>query len=114
MNSVNAVAKAVLLVSGLAAMVLGARIGSAPDVFAYQLGLAHLPDTAIRALALSHGGGLLALGLFGVPALETRGRVFWGQDALPMLRAQLEGEPWFDSGAWDAAAALPVGVRRGG
>lgn len=77
MNSVNAVSKAVLLMSGLAAMVLGARIGSAPDVFAYQLGLAHLPDTAIRALALSHGGGLLALGLFGVVTAFLSPAVRW-------------------------------------
>lgn len=55
----------------------------------------------------------LALGLFGVPTLVVDGRAFWGQDALPMLRAYLDGDAWFDSGAWEAAARLPVGVRRG-
>ena len=75
----------------------------------------HAPDSELVKQRLrSNTDEALALGLFGVPALETNGRVFWGQDALPMLRAQLEGDPWFDSGAWDAAAALPVGVRRGG
>lgn len=54
----------------------------------------------------------LSLGLFGVPSLVVDGRVFWGQDALPMLRAYLEGDAWFSSGAWEAAAQLPVGVRR--
>ena len=54
----------------------------------------------------------LAAGVFGVPSLVVDGRVFWGQDALPMLRACLDGDAWFDSGAWDAAKALPVGVRR--
>lgn len=54
----------------------------------------------------------LALGLFGVPSLVVDGRAFWGQDALPMLRAYLEGDSWFSSGAWEAAAQLPVGVRR--
>ena len=77
MNSVNAVSKAVLLLSGLAAMALGARIGSAPDVFAWQLGLAHLPDPMIRALALNHGGGLLALGLFGVVSAFLSPGVRW-------------------------------------
>ncbi len=33
----------------------------------------------------------LALGLFGVPAMVVDDRVFWGQDALPMLRAHLAG-----------------------
>jgi 2-hydroxychromene-2-carboxylate isomerase len=56
----------------------------------------------------------LALGLFGVPSLVTGGRVFWGLDALPMLRAALQGDAWFDSGAWEAAGARPVGVRRRG
>jgi 2-hydroxychromene-2-carboxylate isomerase len=53
----------------------------------------------------------LALGLFGVPALVVDGRVFWGFDALPMLRAYLDGEAWFDT-QWSAAADRPVGVQR--
>jgi 2-hydroxychromene-2-carboxylate isomerase len=53
----------------------------------------------------------LALGLFGVPAMVVNGRVFWGQDALPMLRAHLDGDAWFDT-QWDAAAQRPEGVRR--
>lgn len=56
----------------------------------------------------------LTLGLFGVPALVVDGRAFWGHDALPMLRAYLDGDTWFQSGAWEAAAALPMGVRRAG
>lgn len=54
----------------------------------------------------------LALGLFGVPSMVVDGRVFWGLDALPMLREHLEGTPWFRSGAWESVKALPVGVRR--
>ncbi len=53
----------------------------------------------------------LALGLFGVPAIVVEGRVFWGLDALPMLRAYLEGDAWFET-QWAAAADRPVGVRR--
>ena len=56
----------------------------------------------------------LALGLFGVPSLVLGERVFWGQDALPMLRACLDGNAWFDGTAWDAAGRLPVGVQRRG
>ncbi len=48
----------------------------------------------------------LALGVFGVPSFGVTDRVFWGLDALPMLRACLEGDAWFSSGAWSAASAL--------
>ena len=68
MNKVHKVSSAVLLLTGLAAMVLGARIGSAPDVFAFQLGLSRLPADAIVALARLHGGSLLGLGLVAIAA----------------------------------------------
>lgn len=48
--------------------------------------------------------------LFGVPAWEVDGRLFWGLDSLPMLRAYLEGDSWFDSG-WDAAASVEQGLK---
>lgn len=54
----------------------------------------------------------IAAGLFGVPTLVTGGKAFWGLDALPMLRDFLDGAEWFDSGAWDSAAAQAVGVQR--
>jgi 2-hydroxychromene-2-carboxylate isomerase len=54
----------------------------------------------------------LALGVFGVPTVAFEGRLFWGQDALPMLRAALEGDPWFRSGAWEAAGQPRPGVVR--
>lgn len=54
----------------------------------------------------------LAAGVFGVPTVALDGRLFWGLDALPMLAASLRGDAWFDGGAWEAAAALPVGVQR--
>lgn len=54
----------------------------------------------------------IARGVFGVPTFEADGRLFWGFDALPMLAAALRGDPWFTGGAWDAAAALPVGTAR--
>ncbi len=53
-----------------------------------------------------------ALGVFGVPTLACEGRLFWGQDALPMLRAAMQGEAWFDGPAWDDAARQPEGVVR--
>lgn len=54
----------------------------------------------------------LAAGVFGVPTLACGGRLFWGHDALPMLRAFLDGDVWFDGPDWAAATDLPAGVRR--
>ncbi len=51
-----------------------------------------------------------ARGVFGVPAFEVDGRVFWGLDGLPMLRACLQGDAWFDGPGWQAAADLPSGL----
>ncbi|MBA3771513.1 MAG: 2-hydroxychromene-2-carboxylate isomerase [Ramlibacter sp.] len=54
----------------------------------------------------------IARGLFGVPTYAVDDKLFWGLDALPMLRAYLEGEPWFSQGDWDAAAKLTGQHRR--
>ncbi len=51
-------------------------------------------------------------GLFGVPTLVCAGRAFFGQDALPMLAAALQREPWFDGPAWQDAGTQPPGVLR--
>jgi 2-hydroxychromene-2-carboxylate isomerase len=54
----------------------------------------------------------IELGLFGVPSMVVDGEVFWGQDALPMLRAYLDGDAWFQSSEWRDVGKLPVGIRR--
>ncbi len=54
----------------------------------------------------------IARGIFGVPTFELDGRLFWGIDALPMLRAALLGDPWFDTPAWDEAARPRPGIAR--
>jgi 2-hydroxychromene-2-carboxylate isomerase len=51
-------------------------------------------------------------GLFGVPSMVVDSQVFWGQDALLMLRAYLKGDAWFESSDWCDVGKLPVGVRR--
>jgi 2-hydroxychromene-2-carboxylate isomerase len=54
----------------------------------------------------------IALGVFGVPTFVANEKLFWGLDSLPMLRACLQGDPWFDGPDWQAGANIPVGVRR--
>lgn len=51
-------------------------------------------------------------GLFGVPSFVVDDKVFWGQDALPMLRAYLMGDDWFAGPDWQAVQATTVGIRR--
>jgi len=53
----------------------------------------------------------IARGVFGVPTFVVDDKVFWGLDALPMLRAYLDGDAWFDL-AWDAAARTQAGIKR--
>lgn len=54
----------------------------------------------------------LASGLFGVPTMAVDGELFWGFEALPMLQAYLQGDPWFGGPQWQEAATLPVGIKR--
>ena len=53
----------------------------------------------------------IARGVFGVPTFYVDDKVFWGLDALPMMRAYLDGDQWFDT-IWDAAASIQQGVKR--
>ena len=57
----------------------------------------------------------IAAGLFGVPTFAVDDKLFWGFDALPMLRACLQGDEWFGE-PWQeaarAAAATPIQAAR--
>ena len=52
--------------------------------------------------------------VFGVPSWVVDGKVFWGQDALPMLRAYLLGDEWFKGPGWTGVRDIAVGIRRQG
>jgi len=78
-----------------------------------QLAPARDPDDAsVKVQLRAHAEEAIAKGVFGVPAFEVDGKVFWGLDGLPMLRAYLQGDAWFDGPAWDGAKAVPVGTAR--
>jgi 2-hydroxychromene-2-carboxylate isomerase len=66
----------------------------------------------IKAELRAASQAALAQGIFGVPTCVCDGRAFWGQDGLPMLRAALLGDAWFDGPAWADAGAQPLGVQR--
>jgi 2-hydroxychromene-2-carboxylate isomerase len=54
----------------------------------------------------------IALDAFGVPAMVVDGRVFWGFDALPMLREYLLGNSWFEGDGWNGVRDVSVGISR--
>ena len=54
----------------------------------------------------------IAHGIFGVPAFAVDDKVFWGLDALPMLRAYVLGAPWFQGGDWESVNLVGSGVKR--
>ena len=66
----------------------------------------------VRDQLKAHTDDAIAQGVFGVPSYAVDGQVFWGLDALPMLRQYLEGKPWFDDLRWDAAKRVPSGLTR--
>ncbi len=69
-------------------------------------------DASVKAQLRAHAEEAITKGVFGVPAFEVDRKVFWGLDGLPMLRAYLQGDSWFDGPAWDSATTVPMGITR--
>lgn len=68
---------------------------------------------AVKSQLKANTDDAITRGVFGVPTMEVDGKLFWGFDALPMLRAYLETDPWFATGgAWDTVVSVPTGVSR--
>jgi 2-hydroxychromene-2-carboxylate isomerase len=65
----------------------------------------------VKAQLKANTDDAVARGVFGVPMFEADGKLFWGLDALPMLRAYLLGDTWFDA-SWDAVTQVVDGLRR--
>lgn len=66
---------------------------------------------AVKAQLKANTDEAVARGVFGVPTLAVDDRLIWGFDGLPMLRAALLGDPWFEGPQWSAAADRPALVR---
>jgi len=64
-------------------------------------------DAAVKAELKANTDAAIAQGAFGVPAFVVDGRLFWGFDSLPMLRAYLQGDAWFDGPQWASADQRP-------
>jgi 2-hydroxychromene-2-carboxylate isomerase len=78
------------------------------DALAQQLAPARDPaGEDVKAQLKAHTDDAIAKGVFGVPAFEVDGKVFWGLDALPMLRAYLDEDAWFADGNWERVQNIP-------
>ncbi len=92
----------------------GAEAGDAARLAALAAQLPAVRDAGgdeARSQLRTNTGEALAHGVFGVPAFEVDGRVFWGFDGLAMLRASLAGDAWFAGPNWDQADRRPALLR---
>ena len=93
----------------------GADVADAPrqQALVAQLAPALASDSdEVKAQLRAYTDEAMALGIFGVPTFAVDGKLFWGLDALPMLRAYLEDDAWFDGPDWAAATQVGAGVVR--
>lgn len=67
---------------------------------------------AVKAQLQANTAEAIARGAFGVPTFFVDDQVFWGFDALPLLRACIEGDAWFKGPDWQVAGRLPLGASR--
>lgn len=67
---------------------------------------------SVKAQLRSNTDQAIAQGVFGVPAMQVDDKLFWGVEGLPMLRAYLEGETWFESADWTSVTKIPAGIIR--
>lgn len=83
----------------------------------HDLGLsdpaAAIGDAAVKRTLRANTDAALADAVFGVPTFVIDGHLFWGLDALPMLRDWLAGgRNWPDASIDDAARVLSGTVRK--
>ena len=67
---------------------------------------------AVKAQLKANTERAIAQGVFGVPAFAVDGKLFWGLDALPMLRDYLLGNAWFDGPDWNGVGTISTGASR--
>lgn len=90
-----------------------ARLDALGQQLAPRLNLHNEADAAgVKSQLRKNTEDAIAKGVFGVPSFVVDDKIFWGLDALPMLRDYLQGGVWFDSTGWESACQVAVGVSR--
>jgi len=93
----------------------GADAADAQRLQALALDLAPARDPggeAVKAQLRANTESAIAQGVFGVPTFGVDGKLFWGLEALPMLRDCLLGNAWFDGPDWQSVQAVASSVNR--
>ena len=66
----------------------------------------------VKAQLKAHTQEAIEQRVFGVPSFKVDDKLFWGLDALPMLRDYLAGDPWFAQGHWEGVSRVGAGAVR--
>jgi len=85
----------------------GQRLQDVTAALAPQRGMG---DADVKAQLLAQTDAAAAAGVFGVPAFVVDDKVFWGLDALPMLRDYVEGDAWFEGAVWGGVRDVPSAI----
>ena len=83
------------------------------DALALALRPAHEVNCpAVKKSLQRNTDDAIAQGIFGVPTFVVDDKIFWGLDALPMLRDYLCGDPWFAGDGWQSVENICIGAAR--
>ncbi len=92
---------------------------NAPATFAalaHRLGLADaagaIADPAVKQKLLANTERALARGVYGVPTFDLAGELFWGADAMGLMRAFAANPAMFKQGEYARVDALPTAAKR--
>ena len=83
------------------------------EALQHQLQPQRAPDSdEVKAQLKRNTEEAIAQGVFGVPTCVVDDKLFWGLDALPMLRQYLDGDPWFANERWESVEKTSLGISR--
>ena len=72
-----------------------------------------MQDTEVKSQLKNNTEQAITKGVFGVPTFLVGDKLFWGLDALPMLRDYLIQDDFFENGGtWDTASHVGLGIKR--
>ena len=71
-----------------------------------------MQDASVKDQLKHNTEQAIAQGVFGVPSFAVDDKLFWGLDALPMLRQYIVKDPLFDESDWQSANSIKTGITR--
>lgn len=71
-----------------------------------------IQDAEVKNQLKNNTEQAITQGVFGVPTFAIDDKLFWGLDALPMLRQYIEKNPLFDETDWQSVEMIETGITR--